>query len=363
MNTAFRGHASGGGSSASTSSSSDVEEEMVDVKRPPTILKRLSIFSIQPETPREPLTLSQGYSILPYKGEDAMGTGDNFHVVCDGVGGSQVCSAPLSEALVVSMLASLTEASRSKSAASSKRSLSCKQIKRLALSCTEATRQALSTMGPMGSTLAVAYIDRYDRELRTFNVGDCKTIVVRNGSVVFETSDTVFGFNFPVQITTTNKENYASYGLTEKFPVCPGDVVVTFSDGVTDNLFEDEIVELIVENLSYGSTAIAQRIAEAAKKKASGDDPRTSPFAVRALEACEMYASEAPYIREQLSPSSDQNLSEMFELLDTASVLGRQEIVYDDLNSETYSFRSLYKFASSEGGKKDDITICVAMVM
>ena len=109
MLTAFRGHGSesnlGNGSfsrassssypvSGSSSSSSEGSEEDLRLKKkkPMSILRRLSVFSLQPEEEPEALTISQGYSILSHKGEDAIGTGDQFHIVCDGVGGSQVRS-------------------------------------------------------------------------------------------------------------------------------------------------------------------------------------------------------------------------------------------------------------------------------
>lgn len=83
--------------------------------------------------------------------------------------------------------------------------------------------------------------------------------------------------------------NYAPHLMLHQvfhFPVAPGDVIVAGTDGLFDNLYNNEISGVIVEALRVGlePQIAAQKIAALARQRAT-DKNRQSPFAAAAQEA------------------------------------------------------------------------------
>lgn len=115
-------------------------------------------------------------------------------------------------------------------------------------------------------------------------VGDCGLMQVRDGSVVFRTKEQQQGFNCPYQIPSFP----ARMGLTSTVDVVAGDVFILGSDGLFDNVFDKDLLKVVVDgNIkaagSFFTTAelcqsIAENLCELAFKQ-SNMKSFESPFA------------------------------------------------------------------------------------
>ncbi|KAJ3292715.1 hypothetical protein HK104_005103 [Borealophlyctis nickersoniae] len=141
--------------------------------------------------------------------------------------------------------------------------------------------------GLVGSSTAVIVILR-DDELRVANLGDCGVMVIRHDEPIFRTEEQQHSFNFPFQIGTGSRDS-PSDAQSFRVKVQEGDIVIVGSDGMFDNIFDDEIVEIVTRVV--GGSAVAgdpKAIAEALMRRARevAEDTRfaTSPFQSRAIQ-------------------------------------------------------------------------------
>ncbi|KAF3434998.1 hypothetical protein FNV43_RR22085 [Rhamnella rubrinervis] len=132
------------------------------------------------------------------------------------------------------------------------------------------------------STVLVAYFD--GQALHVANIGDSGFIIIRDGAVFQRSSPMHHEFNFPFQI----ERGVDPSKLIElyKIELDEGDVIITATDGLFDNLFEQEIASIVSRSLE--ANLEAQEIAECLANRAQevGWSPRTrSPFADAAQAA------------------------------------------------------------------------------
>ncbi|KAI3412355.1 Protein phosphatase [Psidium guajava] len=122
--------------------------------------------------------------------------------------------------------------------------------------------------------------------IHAINLGDSGFIVVRDGCDIFRSPVQQHGFNFTYQLESGRNGDLPSSGQVFRIPVSDGDVIVAGTDGLFDNLYDDEISALVVEAAKSGldPQAAAQEIAAAARQRAL-DRYRRTPFADSAQEA------------------------------------------------------------------------------
>jgi serine/threonine protein phosphatase PrpC len=132
-------------------------------------------------------------------------------------------------------------------------------------------------------------------------LGDCKVLVVRpeksgEGTVLFASKEQWHYFDCPRQLGTNSPDTPEGNAVLDKVEVEEDDVVLAMSDGVTDNLWEEEISDYAVGALKtikekHGHELdmpeamkyVAQEIVLAARKIA--EDPfAASPFMEKAVE-------------------------------------------------------------------------------
>lgn len=117
------------------------------------------------------------------------------------------------------------------------------------------------------STALIAVFTEEGHSLKVANIGDSRLCVFRNGAIVHQTREMQHSFNFPVQLGTghstraTDADVY-SFGeqlplIVVQFPNPPflkaleeGDVIVTSTDGLFDNLYSEEISEIVAKTES-----------------------------------------------------------------------------------------------------------------
>lgn len=132
------------------------------------------------------------------------------------------------------------------------------------------------------STCVLMVLDPVSGVADTINVGDSGFFVYRmiNGKLelVVKSQEVLHGFNFPFQLGTEGDQ--VSTGDKKKVNLMKDDWVLAYSDGFSDNLFEDHIRNLLEKAISDGVelNPMADSFANIAKKY-STDDKYLSPFA------------------------------------------------------------------------------------
>ncbi|XP_070023048.1 probable protein phosphatase 2C 62 isoform X2 [Nicotiana sylvestris] len=138
------------------------------------------------------------------------------------------------------------------------------------------------TDSPGSSTALIAHFD--GKDLHVANVGDSGFIIVRNGSVYRKSSPMLHEFNLPIQI---EKGDDPSQLLEEyKIELDEGDVIVTATDALFDNLYDQEIVSIVSKLLAADKRPqeIAEVLATRVHEVGSSASGR-SPFADAAQAA------------------------------------------------------------------------------
>ncbi|XP_065631322.1 probable protein phosphatase 2C 62 isoform X3 [Quercus suber] len=137
-------------------------------------------------------------------------------------------------------------------------------------------RSAAESQSPGSSTVLVAYFD--GQVLHVANIGDSGFIAIRNGAVFNRSSAMVHGFNFPLQIE--RDDDPTEYIEGYKIYLDEGDVIVTATDGLFDNLYEKEIASAVSNSLqaSLKPQDIAEYLAMRAQEVGQSACVRT-PFA------------------------------------------------------------------------------------
>ncbi|GFY90146.1 protein phosphatase 2C family protein [Actinidia rufa] len=159
---------------------------------------------------------------------------------------------------------------------------------------------ALEAESPGSSTILVAYFDgqvlgvenlsfhigfqSFWELLHVANIGDSGFIVIRNGAVYEKSSPGFYEFNFPYQIRSGDIPLELMKGYEIELNV--GDVVVTATDGLFDNLYEQEIASIVSKSLEANlkPEEIAQALAMRAQEVGRSETSR-SPFADAVLAA------------------------------------------------------------------------------
>ncbi|PRQ20264.1 putative protein-serine/threonine phosphatase [Rosa chinensis] len=135
---------------------------------------------------------------------------------------------------------------------------------------------ATQTKSPGSSTVLVAYFD--GQALHVANIGNSGFIIIRNGAVFKRSSPMIHGFNFPLQTV----RGVDPSELIERYSIDldEGDVIVTATDGLFDNLYEQEITSIVTK--SFQRRMRLQDIAEflaASAQEVGQSTSRRSPFA------------------------------------------------------------------------------------
>ncbi|CED84256.1 Serine/threonine protein phosphatase [Phaffia rhodozyma] len=108
----------------------------------------------------------------------------------------------------------------------------------------ERTLEQAAREGFVGSSTALLAVLKGE-ELRVANVGDCSLWVIREGRMVFRTEEMQHAFNYPFQLGTNSKETPIKDAKSYTVKVAKDDVVLLCTDGLVDNLYDEEILEEI----------------------------------------------------------------------------------------------------------------------
>ncbi|XVF63906.1 hypothetical protein PTKIN_Ptkin09bG0124100 [Pterospermum kingtungense] len=145
--------------------------------------------------------------------------------------------------------------------------------------------KAHSSTKAKGSSTA-CIIALTDQGLQAINLGDSGFMVVRDGCTIFRSPVQQHDFNFTYQLESGSNGDLPSSGQVFAVPVAPGDVVIAGTDGLFDNLYNNEITAVVVHAVraGLGPQVTAQKIAALARQRAQ-DRNRQTPFSTAAQDA------------------------------------------------------------------------------
>ena len=126
-------------------------------------------------------------------------------------------------------------------------------------------------------------------------LGDCAVFVIRPGAedVVYKSKEQWHWFDCPRQLGTNSPDTPERNAVVDAIDVKEDDIICVVSDGVTDNLWENEIVEKLStcfknwqeqkEEAKDGAVYLARELMKAAQEVAQDLDGE-SPYMERALD-------------------------------------------------------------------------------
>ena len=125
-------------------------------------------------------------------------------------------------------------------------------------------------------------------ELRVANLGDCGVSIIRKDDYIFRSEEQQHSFNFPYQLGTASFD-YPSDAQQFSVKIEEGDVLIVASDGLYDNLFDDEILEEVQACIRDGEQGqsipqlISESLSQRAKIVSEDINNPASPFQSRAM--------------------------------------------------------------------------------
>ncbi|KAJ1720998.1 hypothetical protein LPJ53_004431 [Coemansia erecta] len=229
------------------------------------------------------------------------------------------------------------------------------------------TLDEMEAMAMRGSSTACVVVLRGD-ELRVANLGDCGLTVVRQGDMVYRTEEQQHSFNYPYQLGTEPHSDRPSDAQVFRLKIQKGDVIIVGSDGVFDNLFDEDILEEVNQHLPpvmraegepelkysndslwYESQQSGDRL-EALCENARPDNViATAPTASTVVSAPPKFSLPQFHI----DPSAI-----------SLAIAKRAKLVSEDTrySESPFQMRAMQEGLYYQGGKRDDITVVVAVV-
>jgi len=276
--------------STNTNTNNSLDENKENIPIPPP---SSSPSSPSPSSPLKcstsSLTLSQGYlplaynphdtslcigsSVIPHPAKRAKGGEDAFFIsqdmktigIADGVGGWG--DIGVDPALYSRMLMASGKYSADYPHFSSRHPVKI---------MSDAYDQSTDVQG--SSTCCIVVLDGY--QLKTANLGDSGFMVIRGSNILYRSKEQQHSFNFPYQLGTGSAD-LPHHAVCVNLNILPGDLLIVGTDGLFDNLYDEEILE--IAQRSTEPTTIAQLIAREAHEVANSKSV-VSPFAKSARE-------------------------------------------------------------------------------
>lgn len=163
----------------------------------------------------------------------------------------------------------------------------------------QAAVRSLHSDGVQGSSTAcIILIDTIQGRLAAANLGDSGFILLgrraesrstdggrRSLRIRYRSPQQEHSFGHPYQVGHHASSDSPEDAMLSTILVHPGDIIVAGSDGLFDNLSDDEIVEIVTKG--EATSGIARDLAFAAFE-ASLDRQKTSPYSLSASEAFDM---------------------------------------------------------------------------
>ncbi|KAJ1849345.1 hypothetical protein LPJ70_000528 [Coemansia sp. RSA 2708] len=238
----------------------------------------------------------------------------------------------------------------------------------------EITADEMEALAMRGSSTACVVVLRGD-ELRVANLGDCGLTVVRQGDMVYRTEEQQHSFNFPYQLGTEAHSDSPSDAQVFRLKIQKGDVIIVGSDGVFDNLFDEDILEEVnqhlppmmraagepelrysTDSLWYEAQQSQDKLAALCRSGGAGAAGVVAP----AADGSQVVV--APPIEGDASFSLPQFHVDPGAI--SRAIAQRARLVSEDTRfaESPFQMRAMQEGLYYQGGKRDDITVIVAVV-
>lgn len=336
------------------------------IRRPSPVPKHRLKWSEQDQ-------LQHAHATFEYHGEDAGAGSTYFHIVADGVSSpfsrqslGAIDTPPVSSALLSTevvncvqvALEELTNQNRESVTRAMFENAIVDAIKTARINCFQHRKSRLAT------TVAVSYFNRWSGLLMTFTLGDSKCLVVRQGAVVYETLAVLREFNVPTVVNLREQVVENDY-VVQTFALQQGDVCLTFSDGVGDNLYKDDILAALNQCGSDEAAlqGVCHELVEMSKMVDTNDaEEQLFPFATAAaIKYRERTIQESKRaLGGVVDASGVDHMAVSLELVERhkgKQTLDRHLLVCKPSRKHHYSLMQLKLMAEMKTKKPDDITL------
>jgi len=138
-----------------------------------------------------------------------------------------------------------------------------------------------------GSTTAIVAQYHDIGLLEVCQVGDSNLVVIRDNYVLYQTSSQVRYHNSPYQIGAGATDTVKTHSKRYNFSVEKGDIIILGSDGLWDNLYPAQAMQMVKLSGLKSATSIARLLTSIAYEL-SQDKQMWSPFAQDAYEDGQM---------------------------------------------------------------------------
>ncbi|KAN0080923.1 Protein phosphatase 2C (PP2C)-like domain containing protein, partial [Elaphomyces granulatus] len=171
----------------------------------------------------------------------------------------------------------------------------------------ETIRATNNWMGTTTSATALLHHISYEGGPRPLlyvtNLGDSRILVIRPSQkrVLFKTTEQWHWFDCPMQLGSNSVDQPRLHAVLSKVELEENDIVVAVSDGVTDNLWEQELLTIVLESIEKWEVSEGDKTHEERTGGASGG----MIFAARrllnaALNVARDPSAESPYMERAI---------------------------------------------------------------
>ncbi|XP_057548328.1 probable protein phosphatase 2C 1 [Amaranthus tricolor] len=146
-------------------------------------------------------------------------------------------------------------------------------------------RKAHAATSSVGSATVIIAMMETNGILNIANVGDCGLRVIRKGQVMFSTCPQEHYFDCPYQLSSQSSGQTYLDAMVSSVKLKEGDIVVMGSDGLFDNVFDQEIASTVVSNSDVTEAAKAlARLARDHSIDSNFDSPYSSEARTKGIE-------------------------------------------------------------------------------
>ncbi|GMI41628.1 hypothetical protein TrCOL_g11904 [Triparma columacea] len=131
-----------------------------------------------------------------------------------------------------------------------------------------------------GASTALAGSVGSDNRLRVVSLGDCVTLVIRNGRPYTRSKDILHYFDCPFQLGDVSPDRPKD-ATTLTVQLVEGDVVVSGSDGIFDNISDADIASLVASTPNKSPSNLAKVITDQSRLLSLSESAKT-PYAIEA---------------------------------------------------------------------------------
>lgn len=205
----------------------------------------------------------------------------------------------------------------------------------------------------IGSSTACVLALR-ERTLTSLNLGDSGFVVVRDGRLIARTSEQQHYFNCPFQLGTDSMDT-VEMGATLNVQLEHGDWLIVATDGLWDNVFDTEVLDIVKE---HHTAAVSRERARLNGGSAASKGSDASPESMD-IDDSSNSGAEAMQVDRALTSFENADPQALAQRLADLA----QKVAADERVTSPFAMNAQQAGHLFLGGKMDDITVVVALVL